>query len=185
MYKRQDDDTSSLKVELVNAEAELELACLDERVNCVEEQTSGSSTDDVNSSDNTMLIFGIIAGIIIVALLGGMFMMRGNREYDDSQGFKWANTTLPARDAVANSMYGGTQEIFQAQISAPQYSQPQQAYYQQTQPIQHAPQPTARPAGPPIQAHRGPPLPAGGLPAGWSMDQWEYYGQQYLDRMQN
>ena len=187
-----DDDTSSLKVELVNAEAELELACLDERVNCVEEQTSGSSTDDINSSDNTMLIFGIVAGIIIVALLGGMFMLRGNREYDDSQGFKWANTTLPARDAVANSMYGGTQEIFQTQISAPQYSQPQQAYYQQPQPIQHAPQPiqhapqpTARPAGPPIQAHRGPPLPAGGLPSGWSMDQWEYYGQQYLDRMQN
>jgi hypothetical protein len=187
-----DDDTSSLKVELVNAEAELELACLDERVNCVEEQTSGSSSDDINSSDNTTLIFGIVAGIIIAALLGGMFMMRGNREYDDSQGFKWANTTLPARDVVANSMYGGTQEIFQAQISAPQYSQPQQGYYQQPQPIQyapqpiqHAPQPTVRPAGPPIQAHRGPPLPATGLPSGWSMDQWEYYGQQYLDRTQN
>jgi hypothetical protein len=27
-------------------------------------------------------------------------------------------------------------------------------------------------------------LPPGGLPAGWSMDQWEYYGQQYLDRLQ-
>jgi hypothetical protein len=182
-----------LKVELVNAEAELELACLDTRVNCIEEQTSSGSDDDTNSNDNTILILGIVAAIIIVALLGGMFLMRDNRRYDDSQGFKWANTTLPARDAVANSMYGGTQAIFQTQLSAPQYSQPQQtyyqqpqqAYYQQPQPIQHTPQPTSRPAGPPIQAHRGPPFPPGGLPSGWSMEQWEYYGQQYLDRMQN
>ena len=179
------DDTTSLKVELVNAEAELELACLDARVNCVEEQTSGTSADETNSNDNTMLILGIVAAIIIVALLGGMFLMRDNRRHDESQGFKWANSTLPARDAVANSMYGGTQAIFQTQLTAPQYSQPQQAYYQQPQPIQHTPQPTARPAGPPIQAHRGPPFPPGGLPSGWSMDQWEYYGQQYLDRMQN
>ena len=167
-----------MKVELVNAEAELDLACLDTRVNCIEDQTSSKSTDGTNSNDNTMLILGIVAAIIIVALLGGMFLMRDNRRYDDSQGFKWANTTLPARDVVANSMYGGTQAIFQTQLSAPQYTQPQQAYYQQPQPIQHAPQPTARPAGPPIQAHRGPPFPPGGLPSGWSKDQWEYYGQQ-------
>ena len=28
---------------------------------------------------------------------------------------------------------------------------------------------------------RGPPLPEAGLPAGWTQEQWEYYGQQYLD----
>ena len=27
------------------------------------------------------------------------------------------------------------------------------------------------------------PLPPGGLPAGWSMEQWAYYGQQYLDQI--
>ena len=26
-----------------------------------------------------------------------------------------------------------------------------------------------------------PALPATGLPAGWTMEQWEYYGQDYLD----
>ena len=180
-----EDDNTGLKVELVNAEAELDLACLDPRVNCIEEATASTTSDAFDDNDNTMIILGVVAAIIIVALLGGMFMMRGNREYDDSQGFKWADTTLPARDAVANSMYGGTQAIFQTQLTAPQYSQPQQAYHQQPQPIQHTPQPIARPAGPPIQAHRGPPFPPGGLPSGWSMEQWEYYGQQYLDRMQN
>ena len=28
---------------------------------------------------------------------------------------------------------------------------------------------------------QGPPLPETGLPEGWTMEQWEYYGQQYLD----
>ena len=29
----------------------------------------------------------------------------------------------------------------------------------------------------------GPPLPASGLPEGWTMEQWEYYGEQYLASM--
>ena len=32
----------------------------------------------------------------------------------------------------------------------------------------------------PVQSSSGPPLPASGLPAGWTMEQWEYYGEQYL-----
>jgi len=32
---------------------------------------------------------------------------------------------------------------------------------------------------PPVQA--GPEVPAEGLPHGWTMEQWQYYGQQYLD----
>ena len=27
-----------------------------------------------------------------------------------------------------------------------------------------------------------PPLPEGGLPEGWTMDQWKYYGEQWLER---
>ena len=27
----------------------------------------------------------------------------------------------------------------------------------------------------------GPPIPEEGLPAGWTMEQWEYYGQEHLD----
>lgn len=30
----------------------------------------------------------------------------------------------------------------------------------------------------------GPALPEGGLPAGWSEEQWSHYGQQYLDRLE-
>ena len=59
--------------------------------------------------------------------------------------------TIPAADHSANSMYGGAEHLFQ-------------------QPLVQAP---------PVQ--QGPPLPSGGLPPGWTMEQWAYYGQQYLD----
>ena len=49
-------------------------------------------------------------------------------------------------------MYGGAENLFQ--------------------------QPVAIPSTPQIA---GPPLPPGGLPAGWTAEQWSYYGQQYLD----
>ena len=56
-------------------------------------------------------------------------------------------------------------------------------------------------AGPPISGHdmtstmptativqpreaAGPALPEGGLPTGWSEEQWSHYGQQYLDRLE-
>ena len=45
------------------------------------------------------------------------------------------------------------------------------------QPIQSSPEPEVQ--------HAGPPLPEGGLPDGWSMEQWAHYGQQYLDRLGN
>jgi len=51
------------------------------------------------------------------------------------------------------------------------------------QPSSYAPQPTA-PAEPVYQApepvNTGPPIPASGLPEGWTMEQWNYYGEQWL-----
>lgn len=47
-----------------------------------------------------------------------------------------------------------------------------------------SPEPTAVPDTAPPAAPApatGPPLPPEGLPDGWTMDQWEHYGQQYLD----
>jgi len=33
----------------------------------------------------------------------------------------------------------------------------------------------------PVIEYQGPPVPPAGLPVGWTMEQWQYYGQQYLD----
>ena len=181
------EPSDDLELQLIDFEFQLELACRDARATCIEEQTSETSTDVFLPDSNTIYVAGIVIGIIILALLGGMFMLRA-REDDELQGFKWANTTLPAQDAIANSMYGGSQQIFQQPLPTPQnYMQYQPPYYRNQQqqttyyaPVQPAPeQYIAQP-----QTTRGPPLPPGGLPAGWSMDQWEYYGQQYLDKEQ-
>ena len=126
------------------------------------------------------MIAGIIGAVIIFALLGGLFFMRGGRTEDTLEGFKWADTTLPARDMVANSMYGGTQQMFQQPLQTPQqtHNPAYAATYHQPAPV------PVQPVAPIIPA-AGPPLPPGGLPAGWTMEQWNYYGQQYLDRMNN
>ena len=89
--------------------------------------------------------------------------------------------TLPAMDQEANSMYGGSQGIFQEQVAPIQQQPTVQPAYAQTAYAQPAPQPVVAPA--PVQ-YAGPPLPATGLPDGWTMEQWAYYGQQYLDQMQ-
>ena len=46
------------------------------------------------------------------------------------------------------------------------------------------PQPMPMPFPAPIAAlpALGPPLPATGLPDGWTSEQWQHYGQQWLDR---
>ena len=85
-----ESDTSGLELELIDAQFELELACQDPRVDCTQEQSSGTSTDSTNSGlNNNMMIFGIVALIVICALLGGMFLLRG-RDSDEYQGFQWA-----------------------------------------------------------------------------------------------
>ena len=39
--------------------------------------------------------------------------------------------------------------------------------------------PVTAPAAAPVVSNT-PPIPAGGLPAGWTMEQWEHYGEQWL-----
>ncbi len=63
------------------------------------------------------------------------------------------NFDMPQLDTLANSAYGGAAPVFQ------------QTMYQQTQAV----------------IPSGPPLPPTGLPAGWTMEQWRHYGQNYLD----
>jgi hypothetical protein len=44
-------------------------------------------------------------------------------------------------------------------------------------PVAQAPEPIPVAIEP---VNSGPPIPASGLPEGWSMEQWAYYGEQYL-----
>jgi len=51
-------------------------------------------------------------------------------------------------------------------------------------PMAPMPDMTAQPAAPapaPAPAQTGPPLPASGLPPGWTMEQWAFYGEKWLE----
>ena len=155
-------DTTSLEETLSEIKSDYSTACEDPRASCPAEQIqSGGSAEEVSDDTNWMLIIGIVVGVLFVALSVGLMMRRGedNKFYESDA--TWTQNTLPIHDTVANSMYGGAAPIFQQQM----------------------PQPVAAPAPLPVVA-AGPPLPPGGLPAGWTMEQWQYYGQQYLDQMQ-
>ena len=157
-------DVEAMTEELANLQSDLDVACDDPRANCPEDSVESTAGDSAEGGLDTNVIL-IVVGVLIVAALLGLMFMRGGRGGLEDVDMKWSEASLPVHDAVANSMYGGAQEIFQQPLVA-------------AAPVE-APAPAAvAPAAP-----AGPPLPEGGLPAGWTMEQWAYYGQQYLDSL--
>jgi hypothetical protein len=139
--------------------------------------------------------FGVIIIIVLlvafVRIIGSTVRIEDEitslEDYETSLGVKYgesaspaaaipsAPSILPAADEVANSMYGGSEEIFKQRVAAPP-------------PVTGiaAPPPAAQTgtAAPPPAAATGgaPPVPASGLPDGWTTDQWQHYGQQWLEQ---
>jgi hypothetical protein len=152
------DEYTEVNTELEVLKQDLEEAC--EFGECTANQQSGSSEEPTNSEGMTLTVILIIVGVVIAALIAGLMFMRGGNSGETVGMVDWANQ-LPANDVIANSMYGGAQEIFQQSI------------------------PVSTPAAAVPQVPPGaPPLPEGGLPAGWTMEQWAYYGHQYLQDQQ-
>lgn len=117
---------------------------------------------------------------------------------------------LPAADEVANSMYGGSAEIFENPAAdmppppLPAADAPSPEMPPPPMPESEAPEPEAaeevideveeaseavEEASPEEGAAAEPELPPGvppvpeeGLPEGWTMEQWAYYGQKWLDQ---
>ena len=166
-------DTTLLEAKLSEVEAELDLACDDPRASCISDAQSGSEAAS-ESSEINMTLVGIIASVVILGiLLTLMFTRRSGKDslkLDAWNDTGWNPNSVPAHDSVANSMYGGAQNLFQQPVAI--------APVQQPAAVAPAPQPAAVA---PVQQLAGPPLPPGGLPAGWTAEQWAYYGQQYLD----
>jgi hypothetical protein len=153
------DDSTVLEARLMELEAKLDLACDDPRADCPTEEVQSNGGEEAEALNMNVILI-VVAVVIVAALLGLMFMRGGGgSEVEET---KWNEAMLPAHDTVANSMYGGAQDLFQQPVA----------------PITAVAPPPVSPVQTP-----GPPLPPGGLPAGWSMEQWVHYGQQYLDQI--
>jgi hypothetical protein len=73
---------------------------------------------------------------------------------------------------MAGLYFSGAMGAGREEETKPSYSPPQnlgQPQQEETVDFEH-----------PEEIH--PPLPEGGLPSGWTMEQWKYYGEQYLER---
>ena len=155
------EDSASVDARLMDLQSKLDVACDDPRAECPAEEVQ-SNGEEASEGMNMNIIFIVLGVVIVAALLGLMFMRGGGGSSDEDT--KWNEAMLPFHDTVANSMYGGAQDIFQQPVA----------------PVA----PVAAVAPPPVPVSpAAPPLPPGGLPAGWTMEQWTYYGQQYLDQL--
>ena len=112
-----------------------------------------SITDTVGTT--TAMVIGVL-GIIIVGLVIFLLFTRRGPGMDEDFG-KYDQSAF-ATQSVAT------------QVAAT----PVQSAVPNSAPTVSMPDMDAQPA------NTGPPLPATGLPAGWTMEQWNYYGEQWL-----
>jgi hypothetical protein len=130
------------------------------------------------------IIFILIGLVILVAVLLATFKIVRSAsspleeistfdDYEYTQGNNFNPPSLPtapelpSEDKVANSMYGGSEEIFkQPPPPLPPVQSPEEELLEE---VENTP-PSA------------PEIPESGLPDGWTMEQWVHYGQAWIDQ---
>jgi hypothetical protein len=148
-----------------------------------------SITDSVGGV-GTMVI-GILAIVIIGLAAFLLFTRNSNPSPEKFTDFNIGGTTSQFSDPIstpgADAGFGlYQQETVQPDPYAAAYNpvaqdnlqiDPYSTYNPATQMVA---QPAPIPAPAPAPVQQGPPLPVTGLPQGWTMDQWQHYGAQYL-----
>ena len=120
------------------------------------------------------LVIGVL-GIVVVGLAAFLLLTRNSGSKPDkySDFDLSGSTTSQFSDPITTPRAENGFGLYQAEQIQPD---PYAAYNPAPQPEQVSiPEPQPAPA-----PTMGPPLPATGLPEGWTMEQWQYYGEQYL-----
>ena len=102
----------------------------------------------------TALLGGGLGGLVFLGAV--ILLLRGRASHEEDEEF------------TSHSLAGPPVSTLQAEKNVPELDE--------TQPGTES----VDVEGPTIQS-ASPPLPEGGLPPGWTQEQWQYYGQQYLD----
>ena len=110
----------------------------------------------VGEEANPLAQLGLLAGLLLLVVV--VSRRKGRREHE-------------AWDEVAGAMGMDREADREAQLALRRPEGPPPDYLFQ-QSLEQAP------ASP---SQQGPPIPPDGLPPGWTMEQWSYYGQQWLD----
>ena len=101
----------------------------------------------------------IVGGLTIVALLVVLLMVLNSEEEEEDE--HWAEDGYEDNLTATYGAVAAAPNVGSMEMTVPDSSPP------------------TSPAPEPVQT--GPPVPAAGLPEGWTMEQWSHYGQQWLD----
>ncbi len=101
----------------------------------------------------------IVGGLTIVALLVVLLMVLNSEEEEEDK--HWAEDGYEDNLTATYGAVAAAPNVGSMEMTVPDSSPP------------------TSPAPEPVQT--GPPVPAAGLPEGWTMEQWNHYGQQWLD----
>ena len=136
------------------------------QVNLIPMDSSSASGEDTGSGLplEAIAMWGVFLLIIVGGVVVLLSILRTEEEEDE-----YANWGEDGYEDSLSATYGAVAAAPSIPTSMPT----------------PAPAPTApAPAAVPVSEDAGPPLPAGGLPAGWTMEQWKHYGQQWLEQNQ-
>ena len=121
---------------------------------------SETASSDSESVDWVGIGIWVVGGAIIITLLGVLLMVLNSEEEDETQ--DWAEGGYEDNLTATYGAVAAAPNIGSMEKTVPEIAPP------------------AGPAPAPI-VQAGPPVPAEGLPEGWTMEQWNHYGQQWLD----
>lgn len=117
------------------------------------------------------MVTTIVIGVLGVVILGLVSMLVIGRRGAEGALVETKSTSMWDQAPVAASFDAAVPAALPPATPAPMAPMPDM----NAQPAVAAPAPA------PAPAQTGPPLPASGLPPGWTMEQWAFYGEKWLE----
>ena len=122
---------------------------------------SDAASSDGDSFDWVGIGIWVVGGATIIALLFVLLMVLNSDEEDETP--DWSEAGYEDNLTATYGAVAAAPNVGSMEISVPDSPPPS------------VPQP---------EVQSGPPLPSTGLPEGWTIEQWNHYGQQWLDNNQ-
>jgi hypothetical protein len=181
--------TWTISLTVTDDDGELSTTTIDIKVKAKPADNFLESITDSVGGVGTMVI-GILAIVVIGLAAFLLFTRNSNPSPEKFTDFNIGGTTSQFSDPIstpgADAGFGLYQQEtvqsdpYSAYNPIPQDNAQIDPYSTYNPTTQMVAQPVPAPAPAPAPVQQGPPLPATGLPHGWTMDQWQHYGAQYL-----
>ena len=153
-------------------ESDLDVAPLILRVDLVRESLNQESSEEKSGELAGVLINGLSI-VALTAILGGLLFVLwrefSKEDEEDLYNYDSGITSYVGEDGrsvpSANTLLQAEESVQQSKLVPELPSEPVNVATQEL-----------------VDGSAGPPLPESGLPEGWTMEQWQHYGEQWLNQ---